>query len=298
MARKHKHPEHVNHERWLVSYADFITLLFAFFVVMFAVSQVDTNKVGRFTESVERATRWGVFEKVGSPAPIAGHGGATKSASSGSGRSATTGTPGAGAGAAGMGGLANLRSQIEARFREAIDSGRIEITQNENGVIIRLKEAGFFAPGSDALEERSSREVADIGRWLNRFPNPVQIEGHTDSKPLRGGRFRTNWELAAARAARVLEILTNAGFTERRLSVASYAHLRPVASNDTEGGRRKNRRVDLVVLAMPVIALPAAPPPPRRVVAPPATRVDAAPPAIRAAAVPASAKAPATPTGT
>jgi chemotaxis protein MotB len=145
--------------------------------------------------------------------------------------------------------MAALRGQIESQLADAIAAGRIEVVQTPDGIVIRLREAGFFAPGSDQLEDRSRTELAEIGRWLRRFPNPLQIEGHTDALPTRGGRFRSNWELGAARAARVLEILTEAGVPERRLSVASYGPLRPVSGNETEAGRRKNRRVDLVVRA-------------------------------------------------
>ncbi len=241
MARKQRHEEHANHERWLVSYADFITLLFAFFVVMFAVSQVDENKVGRFTESVQAATRWGLFEKSGAPGVIEGRSKAeTKTARAPEPR---------GARKSGAQAIAALRAVLEPRLREAIDAGRIAIVESDHGLIVRLKEAAFFPSGSAEIREQNGGDLRALGRWIGELPNPVRIEGHTDSRPIRTAVYRSNWDLSAARASSVLQVLVeDSEVSEARLSVAGYADRRPVASNDTELGRRQNRRVDLVVL--------------------------------------------------
>ncbi|MBI2896227.1 MAG: OmpA family protein [Deltaproteobacteria bacterium] len=247
--KKVKHPEHVNLERWLVSYADFITLLFAFFVVMFAISNVDSNKVGRFTESVRAATRWGMFEKSGTPGAIEGRAAA---------QAQTGGNPGNGGRRSGTQSMAALRAKMEAGLRGAIEAGRVSLVESEEGLVIRLRDTAFFASGSADLHEEATGDLATIGASIKDLPNDLRIEGHTDSRPIHTPRFRSNWDLSAARAATVLDVLAQeAGIPESRLSVAGYADRRPVASNDTDDGRRKNRRVDLVLVQE-------APPPERR----------------------------------
>jgi chemotaxis protein MotB len=240
MARKRKPEEHANHERWLVSYADFITLLFAFFVVMFAVSQVDEAKVGRFTESVQAATRWGLFDKSGAPGIVGGRAKSTTPARV----PELRGTRKTGAQA-----VAALRARLEPRLREAIAAGRIALIESDEGLIVRLHEAAFFPSGSAEIREQNAGELQALGRWIGDLSNAVRIEGHTDSRPIRTAVYRSNWDLSAARAGSVLQVLVAGGHvSEGRLSVAGYADRRPVGSNQTEDGRRQNRRVDLVIL--------------------------------------------------
>lgn len=240
MARKKKHPEHVNHERWLVSYADFITLLFAFFVVMFAVSQVDSNKVGRFTESVRAVTLWNgppltaMGDKKSEDAPPA--------ALIPTNVVVTAKTSGVD--------LRVMRDLLRRRLRSAIINSRISIEQDQD-LVVRLQDCGMFEAGSDKLVAQSVEDIRVLGEALRGLPFPVRIEGHTDSLAIRGSRFRNNWELSAARAVAVLECLSEkAGMPDKHLSIAGYADTRPVADNSTEEGRRRNRRVDIVLTEM------------------------------------------------
>lgn len=238
MARRKKHAEHANHERWLVSYADFITLLFAFFVVMFAVSQVDTEKMGRFTESVRAVTLWS-----GPPLPAQGQSGAA----SGSGMAimptniAVSHQP---TGAE----LRHIRDLLRSRLQNAIRDQRIVVEQEEMDLVVRLQDAGFFDLGSEQLKSESKLDLRSLGQAINDLPFPVRIEGHTDSIPVRSLRFRSNWELSAARAAAVLDCLDDAGVDDARCSIAGYADKRPMATNATADGRRRNRRVDIVLV--------------------------------------------------
>lgn len=242
MARKQRHEEHVNHERWLVSYADFITLLFAFFVVMFAVSQVDENKVGRFTESVQAATRWGLFDKSGAQGVV---GSGTKNDAPRAARAAES----RGARKSGAQAIAALRARLEPRLRAAVDAGRIAVLESDRGLIVRLKEAAFFPSGSAEVHQQNDGDLQALGRWIRDLPNAVRIEGHTDSRPIRTAIYRSNWDLSAARAGSVLQVLVrDAQLPEARLSVAGYADRQPIAPNETEDGRRQNRRVDIVLL--------------------------------------------------
>jgi chemotaxis protein MotB len=237
MARRRKREEHGNHERWLVSYADFITLLFAFFVVMFAVSQVDDKKVGRFTEAVQEATNVGIFETTGgkpvtilkSDKPIEG---ALK--------------PEAPTPVVSMG---TIRQRLSRSLSAALDAGRLTLVDGRDGLIVRLRDAAFFESASASIREEVMPDLEAVGRTLKDLNNDVRIEGHTDSMPIRSSAYRSNWELSAGRAAAVLAFFAeHTSIEEGRMSVAGYGSQRPLATNDTPEGRSQNRRVDIVVL--------------------------------------------------
>lgn len=242
MARRRKHVEHVNHDRWLVSYADFITLLFAFFVVMFAVSQVDAKKLGRFTQSVQRATSAGIFEHGGGASPISTGAGAGR-------RVLVTEQSKAGAEAKGRASLEVLKERLTKSLSAAIDSHRIEIVQSGEGLVVRLRDGAFFDSASAEIRPELLTDLSRVGLALGETSHAIRIEGHTDSLPIRNAVYRSNWELSAARAASVLSYLVDsANVAEGRLSVSGYASQRPLASNDAPQGRSQNRRVDIVVL--------------------------------------------------
>jgi chemotaxis protein MotB len=243
MAKKKKHEEHVNHERWLVSYADFITLLFAFFVVMFAVSQVDTKKMGRFTESVQVATRWGLFNDNGSNQMTADGSGAGDS------MVRAPSQPDQGKEGEARARAEAARAALEERLGGLVEGGQVEVSHSEQGLVVRLREAAFFDSGSATLRTESYGALGEVAAALANLPNEMRIEGHTDPIPIRTAVFRSNWDLSAARAASVLGFFTRqGGIAESRLSVAGYAASRPLAPNDTADGRRQNRRVDIVIL--------------------------------------------------
>lgn len=233
MARKKKHPEHVNHERWLVSYADFITLLFAFFVVMFAVSQVDSKKVGRFTESFSKAVGIELFPQAGhglmpggeSPTPSATDGAATTLPDE----------------------LSGLRAELVAMGARAELPPNIQVLQRRSELVIRLADNLLFETGDATLKEPSVKAVQALGAQLGARGVDVRVEGHTDDRPIHTSRFGSNWDLSTARATAVVKLLAASGMEARRLSAAGYAEFHPIAANDTDEGRRQNRRVDLVV---------------------------------------------------
>jgi len=237
MRRRREHRERVNHERWLVSYADFMTLLFAFFVVMFAVSRVDAKKLGTFRDSVKEATSMGVLDHAGN-SPIF------------DGRATTPASPAHKERAA-------LREQARALVRQklahglvaAIDSGRVSLADTDDGVVLRLREAAIFESASATLRDDVLPDLEAIAATLRDLPNGVRIEGHTDPVPIRSSHFHSNWELSAARASEVLALFVSRGqLPEQRLSVAGYGSQRPLTSNDDGAGRAANRRVDIVVI--------------------------------------------------
>ena len=260
MARKKKHPEHVNHERWLVSYADFITLLFAFFVVMFAVSQVDTQKVGRFTESFSKAVGIEMF-------PQAGRGllaGAAQGDPEEPDPVNSSLLPPE---------LATLKAALATpEAQEELEN--VQVLRRRNELVLRLADGVLFESGNDALEERARRIITRLATELRGKPLDIRVEGHTDDRPIKTARFRSNWDLSTARATAVVARLAAEGVDPRRLSAAGYGEFHPIAPNSTDEGRKQNRRVDLVVSAA-VVAQPFA----DEQVAPPASDAGAPSPA-------------------
>jgi chemotaxis protein MotB len=244
MARRKKQEEHVNHDRWLVSYADFITLLFAFFVVLFAVSQVDAKKMGRFTEAVQDATKLGVFDgKPQEVSPLVGGVGigvpAINDAQAGSGPIPLSG------GAT----IATIRERLQGSLAGALAKGRVTLVDHEDGLVVRLRDAAFFEPAKAQVRKEVLSDLTAVGKTLRELENGIRIEGHTDPVPIRNSVYRSNWELSGARAAAVLdELVRSSGIHESRLSIAGYASQRPITTNGTVEGRSQNRRVDIVVL--------------------------------------------------
>ena len=229
--RKKKHPEHANHERWLVSYADFITLLFAFFVVMFAVSQVDSKRVGRFTEAFSKAVGITVFPLPGEGLLV---GGATPT---GSPQESDTH----------VSELEGLTAALDALSRTSSALTGLQVIQRRNELVLRLPEGLLFDVGDARVNDKHLDMLGVISQELVNRSLDVRVEGHTDDAPISTGRYRSNWELSTARATAVMSVLLAQGMPPERLSVAGYGEFHPIATNTTEEGRKKNRRVDLIV---------------------------------------------------
>jgi len=249
--RRNKHPEHENHERWLVSYADFITLLFAFFVVMFASSQTDKSRAKQISEAVEKALAEG--KSVSVPPAVAKILGGTVD-DKGQGNAQMKGPGGAQKATKDApipevlelsASLKTLSSQLE----QEIKAGMVEVKMEPRGLVVSLKQTAFFPSGTEALEPNSLGTVGKVADALKGLSNPVRVEGHTDSIPIHTSRFRSNWELSAARSITMMETLADRfGIPHERMAIVGFADTMPVASNDTAEGRARNRRVDLVIL--------------------------------------------------
>jgi chemotaxis protein MotB len=248
VARKKKAAEPENHERWLVSYADFITLLFAFFVVMFATSQTDKGKAQQVSDSVNRALEGQKMTQV-----VAAILGGT-AADTGKGNAMMRGPGGAKTSAEEQKNekLAELLPSLKLlseELKKEISEGKIQISMQQRGLVVSFNQAALFPPGEDAISPEAYDGMEKVARAIGKMPNPVRLEGHTDSTPINTARFRSNWELSSARSIAILELLTNKfGVPRTRLSIAGYADTAPVASNDTEEGRARNRRADIVIL--------------------------------------------------
>jgi chemotaxis protein MotB len=266
MSRRKKHATHANHERWLVSYADFITLLFAFFVVMFASSQVDKRKVGKIALAIQVAFQsMGIFEASNTRAALAASEpmpfsnvqmveNAARTEALGRVVSSPTGGPiPAGSNPA----QSQMQAELERVLSHEINRGLVNVRRTREGLVISLQEVGFFDSGSATLRPGADEVLARIANILRNRPESLRVEGHTDDVPIHNANFASNWELSTARATRIVELLISRyGVSPWRLSAAGYAEYRPVATNTTPEGRALNRRVDIVVLAP--AALPSA----------------------------------------
>jgi chemotaxis protein MotB len=246
MTRRRKPEEPVNHERWLVSYADFITLLFAFFVVMFATAQSDRGKAARVSESVREALEDGQVKSA--VAAILGNTPYDKGREKSRLKSPGPATPSLQEKLSTTDLAVSLES-LKAALKVEIEKGQLKISLEPRGLVISLRESAFFASGDDGVYPGTYPSVEKIARVIAALPSQVRLEGHTDAVPIHNSRFRNNWELSAARSITMLELLVSRfNIPPQRLAVAGYADTVPVESNDTELGRAHNRRVDIIIL--------------------------------------------------
>lgn len=247
MSRRKHHEEHENHERWLVSYADFITLMFAFFVVMFATSEADKAKTKAVATAVENALKDDKFsERV--KAAFTGSAAAGKASSASSGLSLKT-QKAQKVEAPKFAELTPSLKRLTAELEPDIQAGRLQVSLEPRGLVISLKEGAFFSPGDDTLNKDRLSSLSKLAAVVRPLPNPVRLEGHTDAVPIKNSRFRNNWELSAARSIAVLRLLNDQfQVEEHRMAIVGYADTAPMESNDTDTGRAKNRRVDITIL--------------------------------------------------
>ena len=257
MGRKKKGAgEHENHERWLVSYADFITLLFAFFVVMFASSQTDKAKAQAVSDSVKQALEKGgvaaaVREVLGGTVDDVGKGNAMMKGPGGSNPKNIKIPPApAPITRTDLEELAPSMKYLSKALEDEIKDGKIEVHLEPRGLVVSLKQNTFFPSGEDTIDPATYGIVDKIGSTILSTKNPVRLEGHTDSQPIHTARFASNWELSSARSISMLKLLAKrCHVPEGRLAVAGYADTIPVDTNDTVEGRKHNRRVDIVILS-------------------------------------------------
>ena len=252
MARKRRHPEHENHERWLVSYADFMTLLFAFFVVMFATSQTDKARAQQVSDSVKDALDKGgvaaaVHEILGGTVDEKGKGNAQMKGAGGS-------EPQNVKPQAAIAELLPSMQYLSKSLEGEIHQGKIEMHLEPRGLVVSLRQATFFPSGADTVDPNTYSSVEKIAQIIHDLPNSVRLEGHTDAIPIHTARFRSNWELSAARAIAMMELFSGRfEIPPQRMAIAGYADTAPLDSNDTPEGRAHNRRVDIVILNQRVL---------------------------------------------
>lgn len=235
--RRRSHPEeHENHERWLVSYADFITLLFAFFVVMYAMSSLNEGKYKVLTESLE-----GIFSepmRSFKPIPI----GEERPSS------LTPGIPGGGPSNIASSDPLDLIGQgVQQAFSDLVGTGQISLRGNEMWLEIELSSNLLFPSGGAIPNDNAFDLIDKIAVILAPYQNAIRVEGFTDDQPIKSASYPTNWELSVSRAASIVRLLAMHGVDPHRLSAVGYGEYRPIADNATGTGRARNRRVVLAV---------------------------------------------------
>jgi chemotaxis protein MotB len=254
MSRKRRPEEHENHERWLVSYSDFITLLLALFVVMYAVSHVNEGRYRAVAGSLVAA--FGNQPNQVNPQPIA------------------TMTPDALPPVRGPMGdstgdyliakkarriaeaqrrqhekMEIIARDVMAAFDPLLKNGQVRISQSNLGVRVEIDASLLFAPGQAVLQEESSRVLESVAQVLKNVDHAIQVEGHTDNIPIVTEKFPSNWELSAVRASSVVRLLIDNGVEAVRLTAVGYGENRPLEPNDSEEGRKHNRRVTVMILS-------------------------------------------------
>jgi chemotaxis protein MotB len=236
----------VSQDRWLVSYADFITLMFAFFVVLYAFAQADHKKKVQVSQAINSAFHsMGAFSKDAPPAPEANLSEPTPAATA----TNSVTMENVSAPAQVREGLEQLRSELARTLSSQIASHAISLEMGRDGLVISLREAGFFPSGSAAPKPEALPTLRAIATKLGSEPFDLRVEGHTDNVPIHTAEFDSNWELSSARATRIARLfLEMKAIPPERISAAGYAEFHPVASNDTAQGRAENRRVDLIVM--------------------------------------------------
>jgi chemotaxis protein MotB len=245
--RRRKKDVHVSHERWLVSYADFITLLFAFFTTMYAISTVDARKMNAMVGSMQAA-----FANGEVPAPMRRGGGVGAVGAQALGAAEVSVKPSilpAAASVLPTMSVQAIKTQLESRLSAQVKSGLVDMSVDGRGLVISMREAGSFATGSADLSSIAYEVLREVAATLKDVGNIIRIEGHTDDVPINTVRYRSNFELSTSRATNVIAYLIAQGLEAPRMSAAGYGEFHPRAVNDSVVNRAQNRRVDIVVLS-------------------------------------------------
>jgi chemotaxis protein MotB len=254
---RERRKNHISRDRWLVSYADFITLLFGLFVVLFAFAKADQKKQIQVAAAIETAFHsLGVLPDATHHPNKAANGGDTTEIA------AIVMSENVISPARVKNDLQILHRALEQSLSKQVAAHSVSMKMGKDGLVISLREAGFFSSGSATPKPESLPTLRQIAASLDRTPYDLRIEGHTDNIPIHTAEFDSNWELSAARATHIARIFIDLKTVPPdRISAAGYAEFHPVASNNTSDGRAENRRVDLVVLPRTTIDLSASAPP-------------------------------------
>ncbi|KFC69438.1 flagellar motor protein MotD [Massilia sp. LC238] len=227
-----------NHERWLISYADFITLLFAFFVVMYAISIVNEGKYAVLSEALGdafggRSVAPQAHTSVEPVLPLSHIVNRKRVEAARRERER----------------MEVLAKDLTATLMPLVKSGQVRVTQNARGIGIELNASVLFAQGEATLQQEAREVLGAVAGLLKDAPQRIEVEGHTDNLPITNERFASNWELSAVRAASVVRLFIESGVQDVRLSAIGHGATRPVAPNDTPANQARNRRVAVMILA-------------------------------------------------
>ncbi len=225
--RSRRQEKLVSNERWLVSYADLMTLLFALFVVLFATSRRSADTLGKLSGAIHSG--------------FTGHGAGPDTAQTAAEQQGAE--------------FDELTGELRSVLGDSIERREVALKETPEGLVITFQELGFFHSGEASLLPGQAAKIEQAGAVLQQHGLTLRVEGHSDDQPIHNAVFASNWELSAARAMTVLLLLVDqAHYDPTRISVAGYGPYRPVAENTNPDGRRKNRRVDLVVVRSPALS--------------------------------------------
>jgi len=235
MARRRRDSEdRLHHDRWLVSYADFITLLFAFFVVMYAISQVNEGKYRLLSDALLQA-----FKPAAAP---------PKDPSAAPRGSAPGDIGGRGPDGQADAGMEAIARDLINALDPLVKGGQVRVTESGLGVAVEINSSALFASAEAELEPVALPALESIAKVLAPLPNDIQVEGHTDNTPISTARFPSNWELSSARASRVVRLFNDHAVASVRLVAVGYADTRNISPNTTAEGRAQNRRITVMIL--------------------------------------------------
>ncbi|MBK6743231.1 MAG: flagellar motor protein MotD [Hydrogenophilales bacterium] len=249
MPRKKPHEEHENLERWLVSYADFITLLFAFFVVMYALSSVNEGKYRVLSDSLIQA-----FQEKPTSDKLINMGQKNAEILTGTGKPIGKSVPQRSAEDANPAvqketeDMKRIARNVQTAMAPMVEQGQVRVTRSPRGIMVEINASTLFPSGDATLQPTSAQAMAAVAKVLSQVDNPIQVEGHTDNIPIRSPAYPSNWELSSARAGSVVRLLTEAGVPPGRMVAIGYADNKPVDANTTPEGRSRNRRVNVLIL--------------------------------------------------
>jgi chemotaxis protein MotB len=236
-ARNAGHHEAESHERWLVSYADFITLLFAFFVVMYAISTLNEGKYRVLADSLVVAFRNDASAQPVALPPVARATLPPPRPRVDPVRKQKTRE------------LEDLAMRIHSAMAPLVQTGQVRLTQLPHGLAVEINASVLFAPGQATLQQPESIGALEaVAKLLAVAHQEIRVEGHTDNMPIASPVFPSNWELSSARASSVVRLFVAAGIAPARLAAVGYADHKPVEANETAEGRSRNRRVTLMIL--------------------------------------------------
>ena len=263
MARRKKHEEHVNHEAWAIPYGDLVTLLFALFTVMYAMSSVNEGKfrvlsdamIAAFNGAPKSMQPLNVGEKEegkGGDKPLVGISPTVllriKEQKTSAGAGSISPVPVRREAASSGGALIRLEREVQDAMQALIDAKLVSVRRENMWLEIEINTDILFPSGSGVFSPAAEAVLDKLAEVLQPFPNPIRVEGHTDNRPIHTGAFPSNWELSAARAASVVHQFTKQGIDPLRLEIVGFGEFRPRQANDTSEGRNANRRVAVLVL--------------------------------------------------
>jgi chemotaxis protein MotB len=237
MARKPYNEDNENHERWLISYADFITLLFAFFVVMYAISVINEGKYKVLSVALGDAfgTRSNVSASANTPAIVDLQSAQLRRKAEAALREKER--------------LGKLARDLSNALSPLVKQGKVRILETSRGISVEINASVLFAPGDATLHPEGIRPLRGIAVLMSIEPNAIEVEGHTDDQPIQNSQYPSNWELSAVRASTVVRLFVENGVPPARLTAVGHGANKPVADNTSAEGRSRNRRVAVNILA-------------------------------------------------